>query len=253
MLTFKHAGRMGDVLYSLYYATRYAQGQPFDYLLRTGVRAYDPSNRPHMMEREDALFMSPLLEYQPYLNSVQIAESDSELPFDCVVLDKFRSNMSSIIGKEIRTWYYERGRILEGEFARKVLSAPVLPERLDKFAVCFTPRYRQTFDISVLRKYQDQLVFVGLPDEWRSFSAIYFPVEYHPVKDALELLSFVQSCRGFIGNVSGTFAIMECAKVRRILCLAPDGGNVRVYGNGFEASNENELEAYINQIGGNKP
>lgn len=244
MFTLRHSGRMGDVLYSLYYATHLTQGKPFNFLLRANVRDYcDPSGRRYLMERKDADFMSPLLAYQPYIDRVFIAENEREIPQDSFMLDKFRLNMYGIIGKEIRTWYYGvRENIPPGEFSRKVLSAPETYSPRDKFAICFTQRYREAFDVEpVLREYADDLVFVGLPEEYRDFCRECFPVEYKPVENALDLLSFLQSCRGFIGNVSGTFALAECSKIPRILCLARDNGNVRVYGNGVEVKTTEQL------------
>lgn len=246
MLTFSHAGRFGDVLYSLYFATHYAHGQPFDFILKTGVAdRFDPSQRPHLMEPEDAEFIRPLLEAQPYINTVEI-ESANRTSREVYVLDSFRQDMRRIIGKEIRTWYYHfRETIPDGEFDRPVLTLHETPKKFERIAICFTPRYRQEFDLSPLKQYQDRLVFIGLPDEWRSFCSIWFSVDYKPVKDALEMLRFMRSCRCFVGNVSGTFAIAECAKVPRILCLEPNRGNVRVYNNGFEVSNSSELEASL--------
>ena len=244
MFTLRHSGRMGDVLYSLYYATHLTQGKPFNFLLRANVRDYcDPSGRRYLMERKDADFMSPLLAYQPYIDRVFVAENEREIPQDSFMLDKFRLNMYGIIGKEIRTWYYGvRENIPPGEFSRKVLSAPETYSPRDKFAICFTQRYREAFDVEpVLREYADDLVFVGLPEEYRDFCRECFPVEYKPVENALDLLSFLQSCRGFIGNVSGTFALAECSKIPRILCLARDNGNVRVYGNGVEVKTTEQL------------
>lgn len=241
---------MGDVLYSLYYATRFTHGEPFDYVLQFGVRDYfDPSQRPHLMEESDAKFLKPLLEAQPYINNVIITDS-TRYPGEVVVLDSFRRDMRRVLGREIRTWYYGlREHIQTGEFNRPVLTVNEPPERMDMIAVCFTPRYRQTFNLSPLKKYRDQIIFVGLPEEHENFCHDWFNVYHYPVYDALDLLELVASCRGFLGNVSGTFAIMECAKIPRILCLEPRGGNVRPRG-GFcrEASTTEQLELYLNQL-----
>ena len=248
--TFIHSGRMGDILYSLYYATRLAAKLPdcrtFDYVLRTGVSAWDPSGRPHMMEVADAEFLKPLLEAQPYIHAVRIASGR----VDGYILDSFRRNMNLVIGREIRQWYYDpREHLDPDEFARPVLTLPDMPEKKPWIAVCFTPRYRQAFDLSPLFPYRDRIVFVGLPTEHRAFCRDVFPVEYHPVENALELLQFMESCAGFVGNVSGTFAVAECAKIPRILCLQPDGGNVKPQG-GFhlESRSSDSLEIHLKQL-----
>lgn len=250
MLTFRHAGRMGDVLYSLYFATRFSHGEPFDYILQTDVPdRFDPSHRPSLMTRENAEFLKPLLEAQPYINSVLITDSPRATG-EVYVLDSFRRDMRRVIGREIRTWYYgNRDLFPPNEFERAVLTVDEPPERMDMIAVCFTPRYRQTFDLAPLKKYRDQIIFVGLPEEHEAFCRDWFNVYHYPVYDALDLLELVASCRGFVGNVSGTFAIMECANIPRILCLEPKGGNVRPRG-GFcrEASTAEQLETYLDQL-----
>lgn len=248
MLTFKHAGRMGDVFYSLYWATCTTHCEPFDLVLRVNVEAPDLSNRPYLMTREDAEFMRPLLAVQPYIRSVLIADDDRYIPSDCVELDAFRRNMQLILGREIRQWYYPlRCKVIPGEWERVVLSLPEPVEQTDRIAICFTPRYREDFNIDCLEQFKDKLVLIGLSDEHRAFCERYFDVDYYPVRDALEMLRFMKSCRCFVGNVSGVFAIAECAKVPRVLCLRPGGGDVRVYGNGLEARNHEELIKSINQ------
>lgn len=249
MFTFIHSGRMGDILYSLYAAKRISAriAEQFDYVLRTGVSAWDPSGRPHMMEVSDAEFLKPLLEAQPYIREVRITDNRRTEGY---VLDSFRRNMSLVIGREIRLWYYDpRQHVAPDEFSRPVLTTQDAPQKKPWIAVCFTPRYRQKFDLSPIRKYRDRLIFVGLPEEHRAFCHDVFPVEHHPVENALELLRFMQFCTGFVGNVSGTFAIAECAKIPRVLCLAPDGGNVRPKG-GFcrESRSSASLEIHLTQL-----
>ena len=250
MTTFRHAGRMGDILYSLYFATHFTRGEAFDYVLQTDVAdRFDPSHRPCLMTQKEAEFLKPLLEFQSYINHVEITSS-ARYPDEVYVLDAFRRDMRRIIGREIRTWYYGLREVIpHGEFARPVLTVEDQPERLGVIAVCFTPRYKQTFDLAPLRKYRDDIIFVGLPEEHEAFCRDYFPVYHYQVLDALDLLELVSACRGFVGNVSGTYAIMECAKIPRILCLEPKGGNVRPQG-GFcrEASNSEQLEIYLKQL-----
>ena len=239
---------MGDIFYSLYWCLHVTHSEPFDLILRTGVSAWDPSNRPHMMERADAAFMLPLLLAQPYIRSVRIVGVGDPLPSDCVNLDAFRENFYAVCRREIRLWYYPHGTPPLQEFHKPVLSVPDSLEPCGRFAICFTPRYRERFDVGILEPYRDDLVFVGLPSEHKDFCRRHFPVEYHPVDNALDMLRFLQSCRGMIGNVSGTFAIAECAKILRILCLEQSRNNVRVYGNGCEAYTQRELETFFNEM-----
>jgi len=252
MRILRHAGRMGDVLYSLYYATRLMQGEPFDLALITGVSAWDPSGRPHMMDPEDAEFMRPLLEAQSYIHSVLITDDPRTLPAHTIQLDTFRSNMRRVVSREIRAWYYSKYHPIQpDEFERPVLSLPDPVERTDRIAICFTSRYRQRFNLAPLKKMADRLAFIGLPAEHAAFCREHFNVAFHPVLDALNLFQFAASCRGFVGNVSGTYAIMECAKIPRILCLEPTGGNVRPYGpNAFTAASTIQLDSNLKTLFG---
>jgi len=229
MLLFNHSGRFGDLFYSLYAATQYAKGQPFDLHLHLDVHAYDLSNRPVMMAKEDTDFLVPLLEVQPYIHNLTISRNYPDKPF--INLDAFRQDYSKIVGKEIRSWYYEYLPIEPVGFDLPVLFIPVhnFPF-IEKIAICFTKRYKSVINLRCLKKFKDLLIFVGLPDEHEAFCEQYFPVEYHKSQNLLDLMQFVHSCKGFVGNVSGLFAAMECCKMPRVLCLQPSGGDVRCYG-----------------------
>lgn len=228
MYAFKHSGRMGDLLYSLYYAKQLANNEPFKLVLQTGVAMWDPSGRPFLMNRADAEFVRPLLEAQSYIDSVEITDEPAT---DCFRLDEFRNHMKRLAGKEIRQWYYDFSTVkLEpAGFGRPVLAVPDVP-KTDKVAVCFTPRYKSAASGRMLNRIADKVVFIGLPEEHETFCKKCFPVPYHPVKNALEMLEFAASCRMFIGNVSGVFAIMECAKIPRILFKKVSGNDVEPAG-----------------------
>ena len=245
MIHFSHSGRMGDVFYSLYFCKHIANGEPFAFDLHTGVRAWDPSNRPFMMTPSDAAFFSQLLRAQPYITDVTISEGFRGAKFRN--LDEFRDNMQRIIGREIRLWYFDAAGIAPVSFEKPVLTIPDRPESTqERIAVCFTPRYRSALNPSALEPFKDKIVFVGLPSEHRAFCSSVFPVEFYPVSSMLEMLQFIASCRVFVGNVSGVYAAVECSKLPRILCVAPDGGNVRAYGQeGFEVRTETELQKAI--------
>lgn len=245
MIHFSHSGRMGDVFYSLYFCKHVSGGEPFAFDLHTGVRAWGPSWRPYMMTESDAAFFSPLLHAQPYISEVTVSTG-----FRCAKfrsLDDFRDDMKRTQGREIREWYFDAAGIAPVSFDKPVLTIPDRPKPThDRIAVCFTPRYRAALNPRALEPFRNKLVFVGLPTEHRAFCRDAFPVEYFPCVSMLEMLQFIASCRVFVGNVSGVFAAVECAKLPRILCTAPDGGNVRAYGQeGFEVRTGTELQKAV--------
>ena len=247
MYTFKHSGRMGDLLYSLYYAKQLANNEPFKLVLQTGVAMWDPSGRPVLMNRADAEFVRPLLEAQPYIDSVEI--TDEPAP-DCFRLDAFRDHMKRLAGKEIRQWYYDFSTVkLEpAGFGKPVLAVPDVP-KTDKVAVCFTPRYKSAASGRMLNRIADKVVFIGLPEEHETFCKKCFPVPYHPVKDALEMLEFMASCRLFAGNVSGTFAIAECAKIPRLLFKKISNNDVQpAGGEHYSVRTSTDVDYILNEI-----
>ena len=247
MYTFSHAGRMGDLLYSLYYAKQLSNNERFKLVLHTGVSAWDPSGRPFLMNQADAEFVRPLLEAQGYIESVEI--TDEPAP-GCFRLDSFRDHMRQLAGKEIRQWYYDFStvKLYPQGFGRPVLSMPDVP-KTDRVAICFTPRYKSAASGRMLNRIADKLVFIGLPEEHEAFCKKCFPVPYHPVKNALEMLAFAASCRMFAGNVSGVFAIMECAKVPRILFKKISNNDVQpAGGEHYEARTSIDVDYILNNL-----
>ena len=65
----------------------------------------------------------------------------------------------------------------------------------------------------------------------------------------LDMAVFMKSCRGFIGNTSGTYAIAECAHINRIQCQRADGGNVPIWDDtGVRTKNDAELYEYAKNM-----
>jgi hypothetical protein len=87
----------------------------------------------------------------------------------------------------------------------------------------------------VVEFYGDQLVFIGLPEEYHSFCHSFGEVAYHPTKDLLEVATVIKGSELFIGNQSSPYNIAEGLKHPRILevaLAAPDccyGGGLFQY------------------------
>jgi hypothetical protein len=231
-MLFSHSGRIGDVLYSLYFCK--AWRGTFDLHLVTNQS--DPptyfKEKPIRISDKDLEFILPLFEYQSYINKVTAGE---EKPDDAYTLDLFRTHSNICSLKDIRDWYFcLTCRVTQHPYpfankAEAILELPDVTENIDKIAICFTDRYKAVCNLSVLEPIKDKLVFIGLESEWKNFCTSYFPVEFEKFNTMLDMAVFMKSCRGFIGNVSGTYAIVECAHIRRVQCQQADGGNVPIY------------------------
>ena len=244
-MIFSHSGRIGDVLYSLYFCKDLAH--TFNLHLLTNQP--DPpayfKEKPIRISDKDLEFILPLFEYQSYINKVTARDT---APDDAYALDVFRVH-SSICGlKDIRDWYFcltcriQNPPTLFANKAEAILELPDVTEKIDKIAICFTDRYKTVCHPSVLEPIKDKLVFIGLESEWKNFCESYFPVEFEKFNTMLDMGVFMKSCHGFIGNVSGTYAIAECAHIRRVQCQQADGGNVPIWDNtGIRTQNSDVL------------
>ena len=233
---FSMSGRMGDEAYSLYFCTQRADYQPFDYYLQTNKPdGHDPGGRKVFQTPAEAEFFASILREQPYIRSVGIGDAECVPAADItnyINLDLFRETPELYGLSEIRNWCYRLSSLKPDSFARQVLTIPPSDlKKQQKLCICFTGRYKPVINPGALQPIADKLVYVGLPREYDTFCSKYFKVDYKPVKSAKEMLQYIDSTCGFIGNISGSYALVECSKLPRILCL-PGGshGDVRPYG-----------------------
>lgn len=256
VISYQHSGRQGDLLYSQYFCLQRSKGQPYDLHMRINVPDdHDPGGRRVFMTAKDAEFVASILREQPYIRNLTIGENDCIPAADVtsyINLDLFRSTQPSYGMEEIREWYYRLSSLKPEGFDKKILTIPPsdIPKH-GKLIICFTGRYKPAVSPSVLQKYADRLVYVGLPREYDMFCSKYFKCEYHPVKTLKDVLQYTEKGCGFVGNISGQYAAMELAKLPRILCLPNGGGDVRPYGpNGVAVMDSkkliNSVEALFN-------
>ena len=230
MITFSHAGKMGDVLSSLYFCTETASRvgeKKFNYCLQINKQSSDfgkffPSDG-ILLTREKAEFIRPLLESQPYIGRVLILE---EIERGFVDLNFFRNGYISLVGGEIRDWYYTFSRnTLPREFWKKILF--VEPDRAygDRILFSLTERYvNRGIDYMALKEFRSHLMFIGTDSEYRTFRSKYFELdraELKPEDSLLTVARWMAGAKGFMSNQSGFFSLAELMKINRIL-LPPD-------------------------------
>ena len=251
-MLFTHSGRIGDVLYSLYFCRQWKN--TFDLHLVTN-QADPPSyfkEKPIRISDKDLDFILPLFEYQSYINKVIAGDY---IPDNSFKLDVFRICSRICALKDIRDWYFcliNKVPYPSANFYNKdkaILELPDATEKIDKIAICFTDRYKAVCNLSVLEPMKDKLVFIGLESEWKKFCESYFPIEYQKFSTMLDMALYMKSCKGFIGNVSGTYAVAECAHINRIQCQQEDGGNVPIWDDtGIRTRDDSELYKYAKNM-----
>ena len=221
---------MGDVLSSLYFcietAAHYGE-KKFDYCLQINKQSSDfgkyfPADG-ILLTRENAEFIRPLLESQPYIGQVLIREEPGKGFID---LNFFRNGFISPAGGEIRDWYYTFSRLtLPREFWKKILFVEPDPAYKDRILFSLTERYvNRGIDYMALKEFRDHLVFIGTDSEYQTFRSRYFELdraELKPEDSLLTVARWLAGAKGFMSNQSGFFSLAELMKINRVL-LPPD-------------------------------
>lgn len=146
-----------------------------------------------LFERDDVLltenaanWIYPLLNAQGWL-SISIGP---EVPQGAYDLTHFRQLMHNFSSGEIRAWYL----VCSDEHVDLRLHEPMLvvdrgsKQSKGKVIICATERYfPATVDLSCLKPFKNNLLFLGLPSEHDAFEKKYFEIEWIPTNDALSL------------------------------------------------------------------
>ena len=228
MLTFNHAGKIGDILFSLYFCIELSRSigdSQFNYNIQINKKISDFKNTfcdSILQTRDKALFIKPLLESQPYINKVTIREEPEDGSID---LNYFRSSVINEFGCEIRDWYYNYAvSTLPREFWKKIITVEPDPTFKDKILFTLTERYvNQKIDYTKLQEFKDHLVFIGTEREYQTFQKEYFEldkVDLKPEDSLLTVARYLAGAKGYIANQSGFYSLAELMKVPRILLAA---------------------------------
>ena len=256
---FTHAGRIGDIIWSLWACIQRAGHMPFDFHLQTNVPdAHDPGNRKTFMSTADAEFLASIMREQPYIRTLTIGDKEPIPASDItryVDLNRFRWTFDIYQHLECRHWYEKLFSFKLDEYNKPIFTVP--PSEIapfDKLAICFTTRYKPAVSPALLKPYKDKLVYVGLKSEWESFCADYFPVEYHAVSSMKDMLQYTKKSLGFVCNICGSYAAHEAAAIPRIICLPKGGGDVRPYTpNGVGVLDDHKFIQHIEALLSGKP
>lgn len=227
MFSFSHAGKMGDILYSLYFCcelSAHYKCNQFDYHIQINRRLsefYDkkPEEDAYLMTQESAEFVKSLLDSLPYVRNVIISEKVVE---GSIGLNTFRNGNISPIGCEIRDWYYNYSvATLPRAFWKQLVQVTPNPTYRDKILFTLTDRYlNRGLDYMELKDFRDHLVFIGTDSEYQAFQENYFEVdraELKPEDNLLTVAQYLAGAKGYMANPTGFFALAELMKINRIL------------------------------------
>ncbi len=226
-LSFKHSGRLGDIVYSLPLIKVMAERNNSKADLYILNDDYYDSARSSMKHPGEGVtvskglfeFIKPLLENIPYLDKV-VHCAKSELPANCIDLDSFKNQNLNLMASGNQIWY------------RKVFSTPIpFEERWINFKKVTESSIETKFNIIVSKtnRYYNKAInynflnevekvgFMGLKYEYDDFVQRnnIKQVEYIPTNNAYEFALNLLSTKLFIGNQSLGFSIAEGLKIPR--------------------------------------
>ena len=168
----------------------------------------------------------PLLEKQKYLNKLQ-KYIDQKIDIN---LDLFRD----MPGKPSNSskWYFHITGV-HADLHKPFLDTQEHDKIKNKIVISRSLRNKNTFiDYSFLNDFCDQLIFIGLKDEYLDLKKVIPELKHYDPLDFFEMSQIIKSSKFFLGNQSSPFAIAEGLKVPRLLEntydvheVEPTGGN----------------------------
>lgn len=215
-VTFKHRGKLGDIVWSLNFIKAMGGGKLYlqlgEYLDEVGFN-----------------FIKPLLDYQPYITEV-VKWSGEQIDYD---LDLFRDIMNNSHQKSLAESYFV---VFGKEIPRKFeyepwLIIPQLPEhkssviinRVEAGLHGSRPVHNSFYDDLVNRNLQTTSCFVGLDIEWKRFIEEYqCNIAFKPVNNALEMASIIGQADLCVMNQSMPCVIAEGLKKTMFLEIRHD-------------------------------
>ena len=248
-LNFKHSGHLGDIMYAI--PTMYALAGEAKINLFLQINQAIESNGKHPLEgiglnEKSISALKTLLLLQPKFNIIELYNLDNQtIDYD---LDLFRAFPLDYHKGNIARWYFNI-------FATSYnLSKPWLKVNPDesvkgKIVIARSTRYNAPdVDYSFLQEY-DNVVFVGLPEEYELMKKAISELKYKKTDDFLSLARIIAGADFFIGNQSFPFALAEALKVPRILesyylCpnVIPEGENA------YEFSFQPQFEFLVKKL-----
>lgn len=229
MNSFLHAGTFGDTIYALNVikllkgGNLYLELNGMDSLARRTWGGGDAGFHRGRYTKQDIDFISPLLEYQSYIDTVNIWNNES-VEFDLRTHYDFwvdrKTKRESWKGNQTETYalccnldiHEHRKHLLINPWLDSVepIKIPGRPVIINR---TFRHIRRDTFGMSLLNdqwttwivedSLEDLAVFVGSEKEHEDFCKMYdCSLPYKPVEDMLELARLIQGCEQFMGNQS---------------------------------------------------
>jgi hypothetical protein len=206
----------------------------------------DEAGVPVTMNKATFEALSPLLCYQDYIHDFREWKGE-QVDYD---FDLLRQMDTTMPYGSINRWPW----YVWPEMACD-LSAPWLNKmgvfRKEKILINRTQRYNNMLiSYSFLKKYENDVVFIGLPEEYNLFcEQNRLNINHFHADHFHEIALAMDHCKMFLGNQSACFQIAEGLKIPRILEVCKQIPNVIGSGAGFyDFINQRSLEYYVDKL-----
>jgi hypothetical protein len=231
VLNFLHSGHMGDVIYALPVIKKLSENHTCNLFIGINKIFTNEKYKNHTSAGvliNDRIFnyALPLIGKQKYLNKVQ-KYIDQKIDIN---LDLFRD----MPGKPSNSskWYFHITGV-HADLHKPFLDTQEHDKIKNKIVISRSLRNKNSFiDYSFLNDFCDQLIFIGLKDEYLDLKKVIPELKHYDPLDFFEMSQIIKSSKFFLGNQSSPFAIAEGLKVPRLLentydvhDVEPTGGN----------------------------
>ncbi len=247
-VNFKHSGNLGDIIYALPAMYALAGEAKINLYLQTDNLVQTDGKHPLgnvVLNDKSVALLVPLLLAQPQFNSLEIYHENQSIDYD---LDLFKTMPLHFDKGHVSRWYFN-------VFATTYdLSKPWISVKPDvsmnnKVVIARSVRYNApSIDYSFLSSYNN-LILMGLPDEFELMKSKIPQLEYKKTSDFLSLASAIAGAKLFIGNQSFPYSLAEAIKVPRILesyylspNVIPEGANA------YEFSFQPQFEFLVKKV-----
>ena len=231
-ISFLHYGHLGDIINSLPIIKEISKSKKCSLFIEKDKKIPDHVLKDHpfgkfFLSEKSISKLLPLLKNQRYLSNVEIYNREN-IDID---LNFFRELPINFNTDSVR-WYFHLTGIFP-DLSNSYLDVENNNNFKKKIVIMRSlRRQNKNIDYSFLNNYDD-LLFVGLKEEYDILKQNLSKMEFHDSKDFLELASIIKNARIFIGNLSFGYALAEAVKVPRLLESRPNFP--LVYPNGMNA------------------
>ena len=244
-LTFLHSGQLGDLVYSLATIKELSKDHKCKLYIQINKPMPDEYNslKKFFISKRSGDLILPLLKKQSFLDSVNIYDGEK---ID-INLDLFREIPINLSFYSTRWFSHLAGINLDVNDT--FLSTKPHDSIKNKIVIHRSPRYRNAYINYEFLRNKENLLCIGLENEYHELKKEVKSLEFHDCKDFLEMAEIIKASKFFIGNMSFQYIIAEGLKVPRLLEASPDFPIVFPVGsNAYDSYHQNHFEKFFNDL-----